>query len=153
MIGMNSMDKQTRDKYIKLFWEFFRYALVGGIAFLVDSGTLTLFQELILTGGTKPELFVSTAAGFIAGLAVNYVLSVIFVFKKAENKNSAKGVRAFIIFAVVGVIGLGLTELGMYAGVYLLKWHYLITKILVAALVLIWNYAGRKIFVFNRPVQ
>ncbi len=144
------MDGQKYEKYKKLFWEFFRYALVGGIAFLVDSGTLSVFQEFILTGGTRSELFISAAAGFIAGLAVNYALSLIFVFKSSENKNSGKSVRAFMTFAIVGIIGLGLTELGMYAGVYLLKLHYLITKVAVAALVLVWNYAGRKIFVFNK---
>ncbi len=28
--------------------EFIRYAVVGGISFLADFGTLTLFEELIL---------------------------------------------------------------------------------------------------------
>ncbi len=144
------MDRQKFEKYRKLFWEFFRYAIVGGIAFLSDAVTLALFREFILKGGTKTELFLSTAAGFIAGLAVNYILSLIFVFRQSENKSSGKSVGAFIVFAVVGVIGLGLTELGMYAGVYILKMHYLITKVIVAALVLVWNYAGRKIFVFNK---
>ncbi|MGN0675781.1 MAG: GtrA family protein [Oscillospiraceae bacterium] len=144
------MNKQIVDKYISLFWEFFRYAIVGGIAFLADSGTLFVFQEFLLKGETKPELFISTAMGFLVGLVVNYILSVIFVFRKSDNSNSGKSVKAFITFAVIGIIGLGLTELGMYAGVYLLNWHYLITKIIVAALVLIWNYCGRKIFVFGR---
>ncbi|MBP1560251.1 MAG: GtrA family protein [Oscillospiraceae bacterium] len=141
------MDKS---KYIKLFWEFFRYAVVGGIAFLIDSGTLFLFREFILNGGTPVELFISTAMGFIAGLIANYILSLVFVFRKSENKSSGKSVKGFIIFTVIGIIGLGLTELGMYTGVYLLKLHYLITKIVVAGLVLIWNYCGRKIFVFGK---
>lgn len=144
------MEKQQLDKYIKLFWEFFRYAIVGGIAFVADWGTLFLVKEFVLKGDSKPELFASTAAGFIIGLVINYILSIVFVFKKSDNNNSGKSVKAFITFAVIGVIGLGLTELGMYAGVYLLNWHYLVTKIIVAALVLVWNYCGRKIFVFGR---
>ena len=144
------MNLPIPEKYQKLFWEFFRYAVVGGIAFVADWGTLFIFREYIFNGGTKAGLFAATAAGFIAGLIVNYVLSIIFVFRKSENKSSGKGVRAFAVFTVIGIIGLGLTELGMYAGVYLLDWHYLIVKIIVAALVLIWNYCGRKIFVFNK---
>ena len=50
---------------------------------------------------------------------------------------------------MVGLIGLGLTELGMYVGVFVFNWHYIVTKILVAALVLVWNYIGRKLFVFK----
>lgn len=149
-MGHDFMDKQMIDKYFKLFKEFFRYAIVGGIAFLADSGTLFLFKEFIFKGDSKPELFASTAAGFIAGLIVNYILSVVFVFKKSENSSSGKSAKAFIVFTAIGVIGLGLTELGMYTGVYLLKWHYLITKVITAALVLVWNYCGRKIFVFNK---
>ena len=144
------MNRETVEKYRRLFWEFFRYAVVGGISFLVDSGVLALFQELILNDGLKWQLFVSTAAGTAAGLIVNYILSLLFVFRKEENKNSGKSAADFLIFVIIGVIGLGLTELGMYIGVYVFDIHYLITKVVVAALVLIWNYAGRKIFVFNR---
>ena len=150
MIGLNFMNLPIPEKYRKLFWEFFRYAIVGGIAFVADWGTLFIFREFVFTGGTKFGLFAATAAGFIAGLAVNYILSIIFVFRSSENKSSGKGFKAFVLFAVIGIIGLGLTELGMYAGVYLLEWHYMIVKIIVAALVLIWNYMGRKIFVFNK---
>ena len=149
-IGLNEMNLPIPEKYQKLFWEFFRYAIVGGIAFVADWGTLFIFREYVFTGETKAGLAAATAAGFIAGLIVNYVLSLIFVFRSADNKSSGKGVRAFVVFTVIGIIGLGLTELGMYAGVYLLNWHYLIVKIIVAALVLIWNYCGRKIFVFNK---
>ena len=136
-------------KLKKLIFEFLRYILVGGIAFLVDSGVLALFRELILNGGTSTELFICTALGFIAGLVTNYVLSLVFVFRKSENSGNAKSIGGFIIFTVVGLIGLGLTELGMYVGVYVFCWHYLITKVLVAGLVMVWNYVGRKVLVFS----
>lgn len=137
------------EKYKKLFFEFFRYAVVGGIAFLVDSAVLSLLKELVLNKGSSIELFICTASGFVAGLITNYILSLVFVFKKSENKGNAKSVSGFIVFTVVGIVGLGLTELGMYVGVFLLNWHYLFTKILVAAIVLLWNYVGRKLLVFK----
>lgn len=143
------MTKEKLDKLTSLFWEFFRYAIVGGIAFLADYGTLFLFQEVILTGGTAWELFASTAAGFIAGLAVNYILSLTFVFRKKDNR-SGRSFGAFLIFAVVGIVGLGLTELIMYLGTELLHISYLIVKIIAAAIVLVWNYAGRKLLIFDR---
>ena len=133
------MTEEKRRKLLSLFWEFFRYAVVGGIAFLADYGTLFLFQEL----------FISTAAGFIVGLIVNYVLSLTFVFRRKDNRGSGKSVAAFLIFTVVGVIGLGLTELIMYLGTELLHISYLIVKI-AAAIVLVWNYVGRKVLIFDR---
>ena len=89
------MTEEKRRKLLSLFWEFFRYAVVGGIAFLADYGTLFLFQELILTGGTPWELFISTAAGFIVGLIVNYVLSLTFVFRRKDNRGSGKSIPDF----------------------------------------------------------
>ena len=137
------------NKIKTIIFEFFRYLLVGGIAFIVDSGVLALFKEFVLTGGSSVELVFCIAAGFIAGLIANYVLSLVFVFRKKDNHGNAKSFSSFIKFTVVGLIGLGLTELGMYIGVFVFKWHYLITKILVAGLVTVWNYAGRKVLVFK----
>ncbi|MCM1335522.1 MAG: GtrA family protein [Bacteroides sp.] len=134
----------------QLPFEFIRYAFVGGISFLADAGTLALFREFIFPGETSEGLYFSTAIGFIVGLIVNYLLSIFYAFRKSENRNSGRDLRSFLIFAAVGVVGLGLTELGMFVGTALLQFHYLFTRIVVAALVLIWNYIGRKIFVFER---
>ncbi len=144
------MNKERQQKLISLFWEFFRYALVGGLAFLVDYGTLFLFRELILTGESYWELFFSTAAGFVTGLVTNYVLSLLFVFRRSENSGNGKTVLGFIVFTVIGIIGLGLTELIMYLGTELMHISYMIVKIAAAAIVLVWNYAGRKLLIFDR---
>jgi len=59
-------------------------------------------------------------------------------------------VGAFVVFAVIGVIGLLLTEAGMEFGV---RWvgqsYYMVVKIFVAGVVLIWNYVARKILIFK----
>lgn len=132
-----------------LIKEFLRYVVVGGISFLADFGTLTLFEEVFLTGGEKWQIFISTAAGFIVGLAVNYILSLVFVFRAEDNRNSGKSIGAFLIFALVGIIGLGITEGLMHLGVNVLHFHYMLTKIVAAGIVLVWNYLGRKILIFK----
>lgn len=134
-----------------LIKEFFRYAIVGGISFLADFGTLTLFEEAVFKINEGWQLFIATAAGFTVGLIVNYVLSLLFVFKTSENNGNGKSIGAFLIFTLVGVIGLGITELLMHLGVNVLHLHYMLTKIVTAGIVLIWNYLGRKILIFNKP--
>lgn len=131
-----------------LFFEFLRYAVVGGIAFLADFGALVGSNELLLKN-VAGGVYIATVIGFIVGLAVNYFLSLIFVFTSAKDRGKGRSVGAFLIFAVIGLIGLGLTELGMWIGIELLKWNYMIVKILVTGAVLIWNYAGRKVIVFR----
>ena len=52
----------------------------------------------------------------------------------------------------MGAVGFGLTELGMWAGVKIVGsdglW-YVLVKCFVAGVVMIWNYVGRKIFVYR----
>ena len=50
---------------------------------------------------------------------------------------------------LVGVAGLMLTEVGMYAGVDLLQVNYLLVKLVVTGIVFLWNYLGRKLLVFT----
>lgn len=47
-------------------------------------------------------------------------------------------------------MGLGWTEIGMWIGVSVLDGHYVPVKIAVTGAVLLWNYLGRKILIFNR---
>ena len=95
----------------KLFFEICRYLIIGGFAFLVDSIVLIFFQEIVLHKNIESGIYISIALGFIAGLIFNYIFSIIFVFKDVKDKNSGKTISAFMIFAVIGIIGLGMTEL------------------------------------------
>ena len=130
----------------ELFFEFLRYCIVGGIAFLADFGTLVLAQELFLKQFVH-GVYVATVLGFVVGLVVNYILSLWLVFTQAKNKGRSFG--AFLVFGIIGLLGLGWTELGMWIGIELLEWNYMVVKILVTGVVLGWNYLGRKILIFN----
>ena len=142
------------EKNKKLLFEFLRYAVVGGVSAVIDMAVnyAVLFY---LLGGTKDDkvlVAVSVAAGFVVGLLVNFILSNIFVFKEKEQKEKGKTVGAFLIYALVGVIGFGLTELLTILGTHFIGdggiW-YLVLTCFVKGVVLIWNYVGRKIFVYK----
>jgi putative flippase GtrA len=153
------IDKQSLSSLVK---EFGRYLIVGGASFLVDWGTLFLTYNYVFSGmagrqvtaGTLVlgswQLILATAAGFILGLIFNYIFSLLWVFQSARQQNKGKTVGAFVIFAVIGIIGLLLTEVGMEFGV---RWvgqsYYMVVKIFVAGVVLIWNYVARKILIFK----
>ncbi len=135
-------------------FEFLRYVVVGGVAALVDMGVnyVMLYYILGATKDDKLQVALSVTAGFIVGLIVNFVLSNIFVFKSAEQQEKGKTVGAFIIYALVGVIGYGLTVGLTLLGTLFIGeegiW-YLILTCFVKGVVLIWNYIGRKIFVYR----
>lgn len=129
--------------------EFFRYVLVGSLAAAVDFGTLFLLRETILKDSAG-GLYLATAGGFFSGLVVNYILSLTFVFRSARQTGAGKGMGGFALTALVGLVGLGLTELGMWFGTDCLGLYYLFVKVIVTGLVLIWNYLARKYFIFDR---
>lgn len=128
--------------------EFLRYAVVGGVAFLADFGTLVAVQELFLSR-VACGVYIATVLGFVVGLAVNYALSLVFVFTQKKDRGKGRSLGAFVVFGVVGLLGLGWTELGMWFGVEVLEWNYMVVKVLVTGAVLVWNYLGRKLLVFN----
>ncbi|MDD6279113.1 MAG: GtrA family protein [Oscillospiraceae bacterium] len=137
------------NKITELITEFGRCAIVGTLSFIIDSGTLVLFRELVFTGATKTNLFISAAMGFITGTICSYILSILFVFKSVKSSGNGKSFREFVLFALISLSGLGITELLMYAGVYILDIYYLIVKLVAAVIVLVWNYIGRKLLIFN----
>jgi len=136
-----------KSRFFKL--EFIRYAFVGGIATVADFTVLFLFREFLLKDGMI-SLYISTALGFTAGLLVNYILSLMFVFVSAKGTNKGRKPIDIILFAVIGLIGLFLSELGMFVGVKLLGLYYLIVKSIVTLVVLIWNYLARKFLIFDK---
>ena len=153
----------------QLFWEIFRFLLVGGTATVVDYLIFYLFRDVLLPatlieGGVWDvcSLIIATAFGFCAGLIVNWILSVKFVFLAVKDKAETHSKKSFLIFSIIGLIGLAITELGVVLLVYifpeitlfgvtqfLLPWEEWLAKIIMTCIVLVFNYVGRKIFVFK----
>ncbi len=147
------------EKQKNLLWEFIRYAIVGGIASVVDMGVFALVRELVFGGNNgNLAIAVGTAAGFIAGICVNYILSMAVVFRTEEQQKQGRNRRAVLIFVAVGLVGFVLTMILQWFGESVILanlihgefgiWKYAV-KVVVMGIVLIWNYVGRKIFVFG----
>ena len=143
------------------FVQFFRYCFVGGLAFVVDFGVMTLLVELL-----SVHPVAAATISFVAGLAVNYILSTFWIFKNSKINNRF---AEFLAFALIGVIGLlindgiiwlfqhtfgenlllggwsnvidGETKYFLFGGVQ----YYHMGKI-----VFLWNFFGRKFILFNK---
>ena len=130
------------DRTDNWFIQLFRYLFVGGFAFLADYGLLVLLTEVF-----GLHYLVSATISFLAGLVVNYLLSTSWIFRKSTLENKW---AEFLIFAVIGVVGLGLNNLLLYLLTDKLHIHYMISKLITTALVMIWNFGARKIVLFNK---
>jgi putative flippase GtrA len=128
--------------------EFLRYLVVGGISFIVDFTTLFVVKEFVLKDAYY-SLYISTALGFLIGLMVNYLLSLYYVFNSAKGTGIGRSVNEILIFVAVGIIGLFISEFVMFVGAERFELNYLIVKVGVTIVVLLWNYLARKILIFK----
>lgn len=126
--------------------EFFRYFIVGGLSFVIDFSILVLLREIIFNNATTEYAITSTIIAFIIAFLFNYIASLKFVFITYKSANHKKDMILTLLIAVTGLI---ITILLMYLGEFILLISYIPSKIIVTALVLIWNYLARKYFVFN----
>ena len=153
----------------QLFWEAFRFLLVGLVATLVDYTVFWFFDGVLFSllhaqGGWETAcLVLSTALGFCVGLLVNWTLSVRFVFRAVKNEQEVRSKKSFFLFAGIGIIGLIFTEVGVVALVAVLPeiklfgsvsllntdWEKWLAKGVMTVLVLVWNYVGRKLLIFR----
>lgn len=145
-------------------YEIVRFVIVGGVATLVDFVIASLFQYLIYTSsatwlilGLIPitaSVFVSTIMGFTFGVIVNYVLSILVVFKDVEDKKKSRSVVGFIIFVALGTIGflinLAIKEVGNMILAFEGNFFWFAFVFAFATLiVLIYNYISRKLILFR----
>lgn len=122
--------------------QLFRYTFVGGLAFLVDFGTLTLLTEL-----AGFHYLASAACAFLLGLVTNYLLSVLWVFPRRRMTSRW---AEFTIFGLIGLVGLGLNEAIMWFLTEKIGSHYLVSKLASTVIVYLWNFFVRKIALFAK---
>ena len=121
--------------------EILKYIISGGLAFLVDFAILYMCTEYLAM-----HYLVSNIFGYFGGLAVAYVLNTQWVF---SYRRYQKTWLEFLIFNVIVIAGLGLSE-GMMAvlvgasGVY-----YLYAKVVSSLFVAVFNYTAKKFILFH----
>lgn len=141
------------DKTDSTFTQFFRSIFVGAVATVVDMAALALTVEWL-----NFDKITASVIAFIIGLGVNFILSSLWVFKKAKVKSKT---AEFIIFSVIAVIGLLLNTgiiylFDKYVSAYALfgsfipsDKYYLIGKFAATVIVFVWNFFARKYFIYT----
>ena len=121
-----------------LIAQIMKFGVVGVIAFVIDYGVMVFLTEVF---GLNPV--VSATISFIVSVIFNYIASMRYVFSHKEDMGRS---REFVIFIVLSVIGLIINDILMWAGTELVSIDYRIVKIFATAVVMVWNFITRKIF-------
>ncbi len=122
----------------KLIAQVLKFGVVGGTAFLIDYSIMIALTEFF-----GINYLISSGSSFVVSVIYNYILSVHWVFDVDKNGNKKK---EFVVFILLSVIGLGLNQLLMWVFVSRVHVFYMLAKIFVTVIVMIYNFVTRKIF-------
>ena len=138
---LNKLFKGMTDN---IFLQFFRYIFVGGTAFVVDFFFLYFFSDIC-----GIYYLISAVMSFIISVLVNYIMSTKWVFNQRNIENK---VLEFNLFILISTIGLIFTEILLYFFTDIVGLYYLISKIISAIIVLIWNFLSRRVMFYVKEL-
>lgn len=122
----------------KLMPQIIKFGVVGGTAFFIDYGLLLFFTDIC-----GIWYLLSSFLSYSISTVFNYWASMKFVFKGREDMGKGK---EFTIFVTLSLMGLGVNQVGMWGFVDGFGMDYKWAKIIVTAIVMVWNFITRKIF-------
>ncbi|MCR4563005.1 MAG: GtrA family protein [Bacilli bacterium] len=176
---MAQLDAKKKERLM----EILRFVVIGVVATVFDAGTRILISYFMDKGNINEYLVTGVAVlgGFMVGVVVNYIFSVIWVFQNVKDKNAAKTQSKFWLFVLLGFIGLLFHEVLNYgcealfnlAGISLTAgqasvlstikdgtwaflrsidfWMWALVFVVGTLIVLVWNYWSRKKWIFIAP--
>jgi putative flippase GtrA len=122
--------------------EFIRYFAASLVALVVDVCILWL-----LTSVVGVEYLISAGISFFFGLMIVYLASIWWIF---DQHRMGSRVAEFLVFALVGLVGLMINEGILYVLTGMLGLYYLLSKVVSVFVVFTWNFFARKYLLFAK---
>lgn len=122
------------------YHNFFRFAVSGGIATLVDIGLLYILTEYI-----GIWYLISSVFSFLIGSLTHFTISRYFVFKSFEKTYW----RQYASFFIIHLGGLTINTAGLYVLVEFCHIYYILAKLLTVILGVAWTFWANKKFTFQ----
>lgn len=129
---------KVSEKTENLFVQIFKFVIVGGIATIIDWVVYYVLYNYI-----HLDPLIANILSFAVSVTYNYIASVKWVFDVKKDKNKVRMLIEFLVFSIIGLI---LTEILLWIGINKLSMDAMITKIIATAIVMVFNFITRKIF-------
>ena len=135
----------------KIIEQFLKFAVVGGISFLVDFTVYTIMCNVL-----HIHYIIAGVLGFTVSVVVNYILSMRYVFL---SKDDTRKDKEFLIFVVLSLMGMFLNTILLYLCIDILYSNLgylkqllsiermnIVAKVFATGVVMVFNFITRKIF-------
>ena len=139
IVDVYDWTKKTKNNLLKI--DFIRFGLVGSVGFTTNFIFLSLLFKIL-----KIEILISQL------LAGEIALIVVFMFHNHwtyKGHEHISNIRKFISFHATQWSGQLLILLIVAIGVKLLKVNYGLSLVVASIIVMFWNYAWTKLYVFK----
>lgn len=118
--------------------QILKFGVVGVIAFFIDYSLLYALTEFC-----HIHYMISSVISFTVSLIFNYIASIYWVFDVKQKQT----IKEITVFTILSIIGLGINQLVMYLMTDIGNIYYMFSKLVATAIVMIWNFITRKIFI------
>ena len=125
--------------------QFIRFCVVGTTCAALDWGIYFLIKHFT-SWDSQSLKQVMKALSFVFSASSSYILNRLWTFKSRDMNIGAQAIKFFAVAAV----GLGLNNLFFYLFTGIFKLADIIGLILATFLVLFWNFAASRKWVFNK---
>ena len=127
----------------KLIEQIVKFGIVGVIAFVIDYAALFVLVQFV-----HMDSIAAATISFIISVIFNYVASMKYVFVGRTDQTKT---QQFVIFVILSALGLGINDGIMWVLNKILidfipTYYYLFSKVVATAVVMVWNFVTRKIF-------
>jgi len=95
---------------------------------------------------------IANLIGLAVGNVVNYLLTVGWVFSTEKRTMRDHVFLEVLVFVLISLLGMGLNEFLMYVFVGRFALQEMLSKVVAAIIVLLWNFFARK-FILFKPVK
>ncbi len=121
--------------------EYYKYCILGFFITGFDFAMLVSQVELL-----HVNYLIAASIAYVIASVLHYILSVKYVFTESNVNNNT---QAFIVFFIIGLVGLAMFESLMFFFVSHLHIHYILAKVFATGIIFTFNFASRKLILFK----
>lgn len=129
-------------KYQKMLTQMAKFVITGVIATAIDWGIFYVLVYIVHMDPLIAQIF-----SFLVSTLFNYYSNTQWVFNTTKNKTRRRLVTEFFI---ISVVALGISELLLALFINVWGINDMLAKVIITAIVMVFNFVTRKIFLEDR---